>query len=126
MILLNLRELAERLDGEVDRQRIRFSPPGHSKQDRSAWVEPAHTVADGFYVGSFANDDPLALRDHVKDRLGISWRRSSTSPGLRWKSRSPAPSDDAKRIASALAIWEEAGDPRGTIVEAYLRSRGLE
>jgi hypothetical protein len=33
--------------------------------------------------------------------------------------------DQAKQL-SAFGIWREAGDPRGTLVEAYFRSRGLE
>jgi hypothetical protein len=36
----------------------------------------------------------------------------------------PSPDDDARR-ATALRLWNEAIDPRGTIVETYLGSRGL-
>jgi hypothetical protein len=40
----------------------------------------------------------------------------------------PRPEDDDReeKIASALSIWRESDDPRGTIVETYLRSRGLD
>ena len=31
-----------------------------------------------------------------------------------------------KKIASALAVWRESADPRGTLAETYLRSRDLE
>ncbi|MCG5249206.1 DUF7146 domain-containing protein [Methylorubrum extorquens] len=34
--------------------------------------------------------------------------------------------DEARRQRNAITIWDAAGDPRGTVVEAYLRSRGLE
>src|SRR5262249_9212378 len=33
--------------------------------------------------------------------------------------------DDLVRIARALAIWDEAVDPRGTLTEAYLAARRL-
>lgn len=34
--------------------------------------------------------------------------------------------DDAERTARALAIWREAEDPRGTLVETYFHHRGLD
>lgn len=37
----------------------------------------------------------------------------------------PEDRDIAARIAAALRLWGEAGDPRGTVVESYLASRGL-
>ena len=68
--LPSLRSIADALDGDVDGQRVRFAPPGHSKADRSAWVEPAPDLPGGFDVGTFAGDDPIELRDYINQRLG--------------------------------------------------------
>lgn len=34
--------------------------------------------------------------------------------------------DDTKRTSDALAIWNASADPRGTLAETYLASRGLD
>jgi putative DNA primase/helicase len=67
-------------------------------------------------------------------------RRCSTAEALEWSSRwlsrhggsapAPAPNagdsdDEARRIERALAIWDEAIDPRRTLVVTYLRGRAL-
>jgi hypothetical protein len=38
----------------------------------------------------------------------------------------PRSEDDLIRIQRAVTIWNEAGDPRGTLAERYLNSRALE
>jgi putative DNA primase/helicase len=67
-------------------------------------------------------------------------RRCSTAEALEWsrrwldrdrgRARAPAPNagdsdDEARRIERALAIWDEAVDPRNKLVETYLRARAL-
>src|SRR5262249_54066860 len=44
--------------------------PGHSAQDRSLSVKLDDAAPDGFVVHSFAGDDPIACRDHVRRKLG--------------------------------------------------------
>jgi Toprim domain-containing protein len=62
--------------------------------------------------------------------------RAALDWSTRWlgrdRGRAPAPApkagdgdDEARRIESALAIWDEATDPRNTLVDTYLRSRAL-
>jgi hypothetical protein len=126
MTPLSLGTIARALNGELSGRRVRFSPPGHSRIDRSAWFEIAPALSDGFYVGSFTGDDPLAIKDYVKQRLGLpsgGFRRpnlaaSSTRQGT-------------DRTALALKIWRDARDPDGSPVEVYLTSarpqgRGVE
>jgi hypothetical protein len=97
---------------------------------------------DGFLAYSHAGDDWQACRHHVRSLLGIpEWRPSSgantyvanlaTLPESAGKSVPPiiiaaAGKADAPAIAVALKIWNAAVEPRGTVVEVYLRRRGLE
>src|SRR5262249_7024752 len=89
--------------------------------------------------GYVASDGALAARTTIRSGLDKGARSPRRVPeGERSVSQprfnpppfphEPAPSmvdDDAKRSA-ALAIWGEGGLCAGTIVEAYLKSRGLE
>ncbi len=121
--MTSLRSYANLLDGDVVGQQILFPPPGHSRQDRSASLRFDPQAPAGFVVHSFAGDDPLPIRDYIKERLGL------TSEG---RSQFAAPSPDrqlgrmeAERCAYALTIWRKAGDPGGTPAQVYLRHRGL-
>jgi putative DNA primase/helicase len=125
MTVLSLSQIARAIGGQVSGNRVRFAPLGHSRRDRSAWIEIAPNLPDGFYVGTFAADDPLAIKDYVKERLGIAGRKG-------WAPRVPSVMrDDAERTAGALKIWSQAQDPRATPVKAYLtcprpHGRGVE
>src|SRR5215831_18972176 len=52
-------------------------------------------------------------------------RRPFTRPAPRAAANDRPDRDDAKRSEVALAIWHEARSAVGTIVESYLRSRGI-
>jgi hypothetical protein len=119
----NLRYAARLLGGDVVGQQILFSPPGHSRQDRSASLRFDPKAPGGFVIHSFAGDDPLPIRDYVKERLGLASGRQAriaTSPAV--PSSTP---DDTERTAQAFAIWGQSRDPRGTLVDVYLNRRGL-
>jgi AAA domain len=45
--------------------------PGHSPHDRSLSVTLDANAPDGFLVHSFAGDDPIACKDHVRAKLGL-------------------------------------------------------
>ena len=63
------------------------------------------------------------MRDDVRAALGLGAReRWLGQPSWGWSRQE---SDSAPRSALALRFWNEAHDPRGTIVEGYLASRGL-
>jgi hypothetical protein len=138
-----LRSLARTLGGDVaGRDTITCPGPGHSKRDRSLSVT-FNGADESFVVHSHSGDDWDSCRDHVRRLLGLpEWR-----PGDEQDRRVPRAKincfdmaaldreaaevrqpgeDDLARIERARNIWDEAGDPRGTAVEAYLRSRALE
>jgi putative DNA primase/helicase len=100
--------------------------PGHSARDRSLLITPSIAAPDGFLVHSHAGDNPLTCKDYVRTRLGLP--RFSTSHRERIDVQPPPamPPDDTARTRNALRPWAEALDPRGTLVEQYLKSRGLE
>ncbi|WP_262273295.1 DUF7146 domain-containing protein [Microvirga yunnanensis] len=123
MSSLDLRSAALALGGDVVGQQILFAPPGHSRQDRSASLCFDPKAPGGFVIHSFAGDDPLPIRDYVKERLRLA---SDGKARLALSSAAPAASpDNAERTAQALGIWDEARDPRETPIEAYLNRRGL-
>ena len=93
---------------------------------------------DGFVCTSFAGDDWALCKDYVRERLGLpQWQpgdgRDRRVEPSRLKAfdraavnaESERREEDLARIAPAVAIWDEAVDPRGTTAEAYLRSRAL-
>jgi hypothetical protein len=89
-MLTNLQTLAEKLGGEVNRGQVRAPGPGHSALDRSLSVKLDADAPDGFVVNSFAGDDPLVCRDHVRQKAGLE----------------PfAPSGSARERTSDDAIW---------------------
>ncbi|GAC1550103.1 MAG: hypothetical protein NVS2B5_05740 [Beijerinckiaceae bacterium] len=70
-----LRTVADALGGEVSGNRVLAPGPNHSRNDRSLSISPAPYMRDGFIVHSFANDDPLACKDYVREKLGLpAWR----------------------------------------------------
>lgn len=119
-----LQSAAGALGGEVAsaaRSQILAPGPGHSPRDRSmaVWMDAA--APDGFRVLSHAGDDWRDCRDHVRQRLGISRGVSGQiAPKM------PAlGNDDRDKIEASQRIWHQGLDPRGTIVEDHLGSRGL-
>lgn len=120
--MMNLREVAARLGGDVAGPHTILCPgPGHSPRDRSLSV--TFDTRGDFVVHSHAGDDWQACRDYVRDLLGLDqWKAGSDRPAI--ASRIPAPDDGAKR-QMALRIWDETRDVRGTLAETYLASRGL-
>src|SRR5262249_31534679 len=75
---------------------------------------------DGFVVHSFAGDDPIVCRDHV--RAALQQDRNRWHPVIT-RPRPIVRHDDTTAVA--LRIWDRAKSPRRTIVEQYLGSRGL-
>jgi putative DNA primase/helicase len=122
--MLDARAVALALGGEVSGRGSVLAPgPGHSRADRSLAIKLDSGARDGFVVHSFAGDDPLACRDHVRAALGL---------GPHDRRRRPPPPDtrgvvsrDNDNSAFALRIWDRAKSPHRTIVESYLASRGL-
>jgi hypothetical protein len=111
--------MALALGGDVAGSSVICPGPGHSARDRSLSVTLAPNAADGLLVYSHAGDDWQDCRDHVLSRLG-GGRAQERAP----RSRPVTPPAD--RIAAAITLWKTAIDPRGTRVERYLATRGLD
>lgn len=69
--MIDLRNLAIALGGEIRGQEILAPGPGHSASDRSLSVKVDAGAPDGFVVNSFAGDDPIASRDYVREKAGL-------------------------------------------------------
>jgi len=122
-----LREIAKFLGGDVVSGGEVLAPgPGHSRRDRSMSIILSKTGKP--IVHSFCGDDWRTCIDYVNACLGLSdASKSLTEPRRRPRNvpavqRSP---EDKTRLRSAR-LWDKACDPRGSIVEIYLKSRGLE
>jgi putative DNA primase/helicase len=134
---VSLQEIARALRGKVSGHQVHAPGPGHSPRDRSLVVWLSVASPDGFSVHSHAGDDFRACRDYVAAALGLAadrWRqvraedqdRESLSYAARKKATAEHAADIARRQRRALAIWQETRSPLDTIVETYLRSRGLD
>jgi putative DNA primase/helicase len=121
-----LREIAVALGGQVTGGQVVFPGPGHSRRDRSCALRLSPSAPDGFIVFAHAGDDWQTVRDFVRDRLGIR-REPKRVHDAAFDFR-PAPSDagNSTKILRARIVWANGLNPRGTIVETYLRSRMLD
>ena len=72
---VSVEELHHALGGEISRGKngpqVLCPGPGHSHHDRSLAVTPAYNADGGFVVHSFAGDDPIVCKDHVRQKLGL-------------------------------------------------------
>lgn len=121
---LDARSIARIMGGIATGPRQANVPgPGHSRRDRSLSITINPRAPDGFLVKSHAGDNDLQCKDHVKRAIGLeAWRPSSVVP-----MRQPEPRPvELKPNKEGLRLWAECLRPHGTLVEVYLRSRGLE
>jgi putative DNA primase/helicase len=124
--MIALRSMAAALGGEVMKGKcglyVLCPGPGHSAKDRSLSVAPSATDPDGFVCFSHANDAWQDCRDHIRARIGgrpSEYRETAK----RQAKRQEALTDNSTR---ARRLWGEAVEPRGTLAEIYLNSRGLD
>lgn len=128
MMILDARNIAYALGGDVTgRDRCNVPGPGHGKLDRSLSIKIDARAPGGFVVFSHAADDPMECRDYVCEKLGLpQWQRGRDrrAPFVVTNGR---PDHDKERLKLfALRVWSAAINPRGSIVEHYLREhRGL-
>jgi hypothetical protein len=69
--MIDPRNLARALGGEVRGEEILAPGPGHSASDRSLSVKPDANAPDGFVVYSFAGDDDIECKDYVREKAGL-------------------------------------------------------
>jgi putative DNA primase/helicase len=120
--VVDIRQVAVKLGGEASGPNSVLIPgPGHSPRDRSLSVRFDARVRGGFSVYSQCGDDWRACRVHVQELLNGGAASVARAVGL---GRSAAEKVN-DRIRLALELWDEGRDPRGTLAEKYLHSRGL-
>ncbi len=127
--LRSLRAVARSLGGEVAGAQVLCPGPGHGPRDRSLSVRLSPAAPDGFIVFSHAGDDFQTCRDHVRALLGLPRENAPPRPTeAPRRPPKPEPDDESReeKIRAAIAVWRSGADPRGTLVETYLRSRGLD
>jgi hypothetical protein len=139
---IDIRTVARALGGNViGPDKVAAPGPGHSGRDRSLVVTLSADAPDGFVCFSHAGDDWALCKDYVRERLGLpQWQpgdgrdRRVEPSRLRAFDRAAVNAESERRersegelvrIARAVALWDEAADPRGTPAEQYLRSRAL-
>ena len=59
------------MGGEVRNGEVHCPGPGHSAKDRSLSIKVDSKAEGGFICHSFANDDPIACRDYIREKLGL-------------------------------------------------------
>lgn len=121
----DIRTIAAALGGSICGRSVSCPGPGHSRDDLSLSVTVSAKAPDGFLVHSHAGDDPLHCKDYVRTRLGMPGFSTSQRGRIDVQPQPARPPGDKVRIRNALRPWAEARDPRGTLVEQYLKSRGL-
>ena len=98
---------------------------GHSRSDRSLSIKIDPTAPDGILVHSFAGDSATECRDYVRAVLRLGGPRSFRNLRLRGGAKAAPIDYSSDHSAFAQRLWHEAGAPSGTVVTAYLSSRGL-
>jgi hypothetical protein len=108
-------QVAAALGGEVSGREVLAPGPGHSTKDRSMSVRLDPASPDGFVVHSFAGDDPLACKDHVRDKLGIRWepkpRGVANGSVVRMQDRISSPLATKMQTAAEYVYRLEDGTP---------------
>jgi hypothetical protein len=112
-VSLTLQSIAKALGGKVNGDQVLAPGPGHSPEDRSLSVKIDSEAPDGFVVFSFASDDPIICRDHVRQRCGL--------PAFEPHSRRPRTSSAELRqlMQSVVATLEEERPPSGLLTDTY-------
>src|SRR5262245_63486625 len=110
-INIDLRSLARALGGEVQGNEVKAPGPGHSAIDRSLSVRLDASAPGGFVVHSFAQDDPIACKDYVREKAGLA----AFKPQRR--RRASTDTINAMLAGAMLSLKTEA--PTGRIVAAY-------
>jgi putative DNA primase/helicase len=120
--MMDIRQIARALGGEVSGGQALVPGPGHGRNDRSLAVRIGQTGK--VIVCSFANDDWRECRDYVLAKLGLRGPEiAPVRPIVTGETEDPSRPGNAARAA---CIWQESTDPHGTLAEKYLRGRALE
>jgi hypothetical protein len=131
---LSISQIARMLGGKVSRndnghQCVLAPGPGHRPKDQSLSVTLLSSAPDGFLVHSFSpGDDPIACKDWVRERLGLSSfepkrKRGNrhAKPARRTTTTKATPADIAAANAAAREAMAagSAVTPQKQIVATY-------
>jgi hypothetical protein len=104
-----LTEIAAALGGEVDGRWVAAPSPDYPAEDRSLVVRIDPARPDSFFI--YAHEGGWSrARDHVREKLKLV---------------TPVVAPAADRIAAAMRIWNNTTTATGTLIEVYLRARGI-
>jgi hypothetical protein len=118
-----------------ERSAVGYRAPGARTRAGTFGSGPEHVGLDlgdgthGIVVHSHAGDPWRECQEFVCGRLGVDTRDAAVRPAPIETDASAARADAGaaaireRKKARAAALWAEAGDPRGSLVETYLRSR---
>jgi hypothetical protein len=109
--MLDLRQIANALGGDISNNQILAPGPGHSREDRSLSIKLAPNAPDGFLVHSFANDDAVTCKDYVRQRLNLPAFQSN---GQRRRKTS---AEIENLLTAAVDVQERK--PKGTLSATY-------
>jgi hypothetical protein len=122
-MMLNPLAVAQALGGDVTGRNVLAPGPGHSRTDRSLSIKIDAASRDGFVVYSFADDDALACRNYVRERLNLGqWTRKTRTNdcGHYRRKLSLDKAVDRKNSDLAQRFWQDGLPVKGTPCEKYL------
>ena len=136
---VRLHMLKAALGGTLSGNTLLCPTIGHSAKDRGTsyrekYGAPGNLLA---YVHNGSEADHIAAKDRALEILGERQDFTSYNRGhdlieamnrrvMRQQAEEAERAEILQRQQRAVEIWNEARDPRGTPVERYLRSRGLD
>ena len=136
---VRLHMLKAALGGDLFGNTLTCPSIGHSAKDRGTsyrekYGAPGNLLA---YVFNGSEADHIAAKDRALEILGERQDFASSSTGhdpiaamnrrvMQRQAEEAERAEILKRQQRAVEIWNAARDPRGTPVESYLRSRGLD
>jgi hypothetical protein len=100
-MIINAKTLATQLGGEAVGNEISCPGPGHSAKDRSLSVRVDPGAPGGFVVNSFANDDPIVCRDHVRQKAGLGAFKPNG------QGKRPAPSSGPQGVVDTAYDYQD-------------------
>ena len=118
-------ELTRRLGGDWHGGYGLVPAPGHSKRDRSLSVRLHPHNASDIILHSFAGEDWKAIKTEFR-RNGLlpTDHRAPTKAAARALESEAA--EQARSLQKVLWLWDQSLPAKGTVVEHYLRWRGIE
>jgi len=112
------RQVAAALGGEVSGDQVLAPAPGHSPKDRSLSIKIGAHLPGGFIVNCFSGaGDPLALKDYVREKMGVRWEPSQQTSAEdiinRMNERARANKQEGKSDPPTAYVYFNAdGSPR--------------